>query len=255
MPHRGLAGNVCAGLPTSTTLSPTASKDLALSQYGTIQLQLLFDIIGFPICFLCLKRPFRTTITLSATSTAPMLISGVFNCCSVPHHLKAPWYLQDFGRFILTAHIFKYRSICCPPLTRVKEFPPYISYISGSCSAIQQPYISASHIAKIVCFPPCLQQLLSQFWFVYLFFFLIILYWQHLHFIPKYQSMSWERIPSCDNRTTYSTMESPRSLFLERAFPSPRSRYKVTPTPLKAGFSFVLKGLASQLRFQAYLSG
>lgn len=251
MPHRGLAGNVCA----SATLSLIASKDLASSQYRTIQLQLFFDIIGFPICFLCLKHPFRTTITLSATSTAPLLISGVFNCCSLPHHLKAPWYLQDFGLLHPHCPYLQIQVYLHPSPNQSERISSlHLLYFRQLFSNTAALHLCSSYSKKCL-FSSLFTATLVPVLVCLFIFFLIMLYWQHLHFIPKHRSMSWERIPSCDNRATSSTMESPHSLFLERAFPSPQSRYKVTPTPPKAGFSFVLKGLASQLRFQAYLSG
>lgn len=137
----------------------------------------------------------------------------------MPHDLFEVW-----GCFIPTACIFRCKSTCCPLLTRMKEFRPYISYISGSSSALQLPYLSASTKAKNV-----FSSLLLASFAVILFYFgffpnysLLTIFILHPEIVS--QSTSWERIPSCDNQATSSTMESLLSLFLERVSPSSQGR-------------------------------
>lgn len=69
------------------------------------------------------------------------------------------------------------------------------------------------------------------------------------------QSTSRERIPSCDNQATSSTTESPLSLFFRKGVSKFSRQVESHPHTPKGGFRFVLRGLTSQLMFQAYLSG
>jgi len=108
-----------------------------------------------------------------------------------------PLWRKYFLRFwVASSSLYpQTQSICCPPLTRVKEFPPYIS---GSHSAMWQPYIAKMFVLLFVYSISCSNFLL--FCFSPNSFLLTVF---TLHSKLKYQRTSrWERIPFCDKQDT-----------------------------------------------------
>lgn len=178
-----------------------------------------------------LKHPFRMAIALPGNSSASLLISGVFSCHDLPCHFKinAPWSLWDFGLphpHCLNLQVWIYLLLFPNQGERIFSLH-LLCFRQFFCQAAASP-LCFCHSKKKVVFSFLLASLaviLLSFVFFPNYSLLTILL---LHPKTVSQSTSWERIPSCDNQASSSTMESPHSLLLERVFPGSQSRYKVT---------------------------
>lgn len=166
---------------------------------------------------LLLKHPFRMGQGSHCQAAPPLPCWSRELPPSLPFQTKCPMIaLRVWVASSPPACIFE--STCCPPLTSVKAFPPCISDVPGSSSAMQLLYLSASFIAKNGVFSLFLASLAVVLFYFQVFpnYSLMTIFMLHPRIVN--QSTGWERIPPCDKPATSSAMESSLSLFIERGF-------------------------------------